>query len=135
MTIFGYSDHFLRWLAKRTPSVQARILRLNATGGQGDRLRGYHPHKRTTDVWQCFIGKREFIKRHGRAAWMALPRCCVEHDGHRKRISREAELDNLWLAPADSPARRAYKKNGKWMIPDQLPDTDMRPVAIRVGQS
>lgn len=85
-----YPQSFLEWLAKRTPNVQARLLRQNPPPlDPGARLRGYHPHKRSADHWRGLLGKRQFIKAFSREAWAALPRCCVIHDGHRKSVNAE----------------------------------------------
>ena len=110
-----YSKKFLAWLAKRKPSVRDRMLRLNAKVSDGDCLRGYHPHKRSTDYWRNRIGRREFVSRHGREAWAKLPQCCIIPDGHRKTVSRETELDCLWKLPDDHPMRQAKRENGQWI--------------------
>jgi|SRR6202035_3499440 len=115
-----YPRSFLSWLAKRTPTVRQRLLRLNPPPlYEGKRLRGYHPHRRTSEPWGNLVGKRQFIVRYGRHAWAALPRFTVLHNGHRKAVSRETVLDNLWMLPHDHPLRHAFKgKNGEWIIPD-----------------
>jgi hypothetical protein len=93
-------------------------LRLNPVPlDQGACLRGYHPHRRASDHWHGYIGKREFIRRNGREAWAALPHAFVLHDGHRKRVSRETELDRLWMLPPDHPMRRAIRKGDQWIMP------------------
>jgi hypothetical protein len=129
----NYPRSFLSWLAKRTPNVRNRLLRLNPLPWcDGERHRGYHPHRRSADPWLGYVGKKEFIRRFGRDAWATLPQCAIIQRGHRKAVSQETILDNLWLLPSDSPLRRAYRKDGQWCIPIQLPDGHMGPVVIRM---
>jgi hypothetical protein len=131
--ITSYSENFLSWLAKRTPAVRYRILRLNPLPWhEGERRRGYHPHQRATDPWRGYVGKKEFIRRFGREAWAKLPQLAIIQQSHRKAVSQETIQDNLWMVPLDSPLRRAYRKNGEWFIPIQLPDGDTAPTVIRM---
>lgn len=112
-----YPESFLKWVAKRTPNVRRRILRLNSTINEGARIRGYHPHARWSNWITGHIGKREFIAKFGREAWAMLPRYCIVQKGHRKSVTREAVFDNLWKIPADHPIRRARREKGYWVMP------------------
>ena len=113
-----YPPKFLEWLAKRTPNVRARILRMNpAPLDEGACLRGYHPHQRSNSVWQNRIGKQRFIRKHGREAWAALPRSCIIHNGHRQSVTQETVLYRVWMIARDHPFRRATRENGQWTIP------------------
>jgi hypothetical protein len=46
----------------------------------------------------CGMGKGKFIHKHGREAWGRLPKYAIIKDGKRSYITREAYLDNLWMA-------------------------------------
>lgn len=112
----SYSERFRAWVAKRKPEVRARILRLNPSLEQGRMIRGYRSHRRSTNVATGNLGKGYFIKKYGREAWAALPRCCIIHDGHRKAIRYEDEVDRIWMMPADHPIRQARREKGQWVI-------------------
>lgn len=84
------------------PEVAARIRRLNPRGLQeGDYPRGWHP----SETWRSLswsrglapIGKREFIARYGREAWRRLEPFDLCKIGRRRRMTREAWLDNRWV--------------------------------------
>lgn len=73
-----------------TPSVTARLRKYNPRGvPEGGIPRGWHPartlgsRRYSSDV----TGPKEFIAQFGRAAYYALPRHLIGHDGHRKLIS------------------------------------------------
>lgn len=119
------NTHFLAWLAKRQSRVAERILRLNPDPSPGSLLRGYHPSARTTGIYMQFIGKREFLRKYGRAAWDALPRMCIRQDGHRKAVSWEDCADMVWLLPAAHPARFATREKFGWKIPSRAEAREM----------
>jgi hypothetical protein len=49
--------------------------------------------------WLDHMGKGRFIKTYGRDAWNRLPRSAIVKEGKRAFVTREAILDNLWMAP------------------------------------
>lgn len=95
------------WLAKRTATVRERVMRLNPPPmDNGKNLRGYHPQRRLSNYLNDRVGKGKFIRMYGRAAWDALPRCCIVHDGRRKAVERRSIEDEMWKLPVDHPMRR-----------------------------
>lgn len=83
------------------PSVVERVLKLNPHGAEeGQRVRGLQRSTRfTPSRWVTgMIGKREFVTKHGREAWDAIPNGLKLKYGRRKYVSRETFLDNLHLA-------------------------------------
>lgn len=62
---------------------------------QGSLLRGLQYKRRP--YWLGYLGKREFISRHGRDAWEALPKCLKYRDGRRQWVSIDTAMDHLWL--------------------------------------
>lgn len=80
------------------PTVRDRIVRLNPTGSESRRVRGWHPSATAKHLMMMHdvIGKGAFIKRHGRAAWDALPNGMLWKCGRRKYLGRVAYLDNVW---------------------------------------
>ena len=69
-------------------AVRDRIVRLNPNTPEGERLRGYHPN--STSVFRAerdLVGKGEFIREHGLAAWKALPNGLIFRYGRRQYVS------------------------------------------------
>ena len=69
-------------------AVRERIVRLNPQTPDGERLRGYHPN--STSVFRSerdLVGKGEFIRVRGRAAWNALPNGLIFRYGRRQYVS------------------------------------------------
>jgi hypothetical protein len=87
-------------------AIIERVLRLNYDPQPGVRLRGIHfvRHGDPRWAWGC-ISKGEVIRRHGRAAWEAMPRSLIHKQGRRSYVSRETVADSLWLVPANDPLR------------------------------
>lgn len=83
---------------KITPAVRERILRLNPNPREGQLLRGYHPnnHFRYWRYTLDCVPKGEFIRKHRRKAWDALPNGLKYKDGRRRWVSRKTLLDNEW---------------------------------------
>jgi hypothetical protein len=78
-------------------AVRSRIVRLNPNYKPGLMPRGYYPRpNRYLKFAHDLMSKGEFIHRHGRAAWDALPNGIKWRDGRRQFIGREAYLDNIW---------------------------------------
>ena len=114
---------FQAWLSKRTPAVRERIIRLNPVLRDGERIRGYHPHRRAGDYYSPRISKGQFIQKYGREAWAQLPSWAINHDEHRKNVNYEFERDMFWTLPKDHPMRRARRigkgRNAEWLIPEK----------------
>src|ERR1700686_981330 len=78
-------------------AVRARIVRLNPNWSPGSMPRGYYPRpNRFLKFAHDLISKGEFIHRHGRAAWDALPNGIKWREGRRQFIGREPYLANIW---------------------------------------
>lgn len=89
---------FSRLLSHMKPEVRARVLRLNPDYHEGDRLRGHHPSPPKRYRWDMNgLSQGEFIRRHGRDAWRAIPNGLKYKDGRRRWIDRRAMQDNVHL--------------------------------------
>lgn len=68
----SYEQHFQqaaqRWLARRSPEVRDRIIRLNPEGLQEDRkIRGWNPSRQFARPWIMDVASRgDIIRRNGR---------------------------------------------------------------------
>jgi hypothetical protein len=72
-----------------SPDIIDRVVRLNPNPVEGDRMRGIH-YKCQDDprVWFGAVGKGEFIRRFGRAAFQALNSTAILKRGRRVYIRR-----------------------------------------------
>lgn len=116
MTFCGWEE----WLTRHTPSVRARIERLNPNRVPGTKIRGYHPSQHAGGFSTSAYGMpfQMVVKHYGREAWDNMPVCQFMRSGKRFTIRIEALQDHLWRLPADHPERSArMHKNGMWEIP------------------
>lgn len=79
--------------------VRERIVRLNPKCDPGQILRGWHPAQTARNLAMVYdvVGKGEFVRRHGRAAWDAIPNGLLYKFGRRRYIGRASYLDNIWM--------------------------------------
>lgn len=95
---------FAKFMARRSPAVQARILRLNTTIEEGARVRGWMPAATARSF--CFerrcVSLTEFRKTHTVAEWRALPATVFVKHGKRKYLRSEAFWDS-WLMSGTKP--------------------------------
>lgn len=72
---------------QHSPAVRERIARLNPDGQrEGELPRGWHPHRRISELMTGMIRPREFIRKFGRQTYRAIPRDRLFHQGHRKAV-------------------------------------------------
>ena len=106
----------LEILTKRhcCPMVVERVTRLNPQGWDlGSVPRGWN-RRRNPSWFSGKIGKGHFIRQFGRAAWEAMPRCCISRHGRRQYVDREAVEDDLWKLPTDHPMRQKKRPKSKF---------------------
>lgn len=90
------------WLKRRSPAVLARILRLNQTIGEGERIRGWHqaPTLQHDKLMRGLAGFADLVKVEGleraQFLWRNLHRDVFIRDGKRKRLSYEMLQDRNW---------------------------------------
>lgn len=81
-----------------SPNIKARILRLNPTIEEGDKVRGWNPVE--TAWWLAMrhgvMGKGMFIAKNGREAWDDLPRSAIMKRGKRAYVTLECVADQSW---------------------------------------
>lgn len=84
-----------KWWSRRSPSVQARIKRLNPRLGEGEIPRGWRPAPTLHSIRMSHqvIGKREFIARFGRAAFDDMNPRSLHRSGKRVYVSLLAVID------------------------------------------
>lgn len=98
----------IKWLDKhkRGKRVRERILRLNHSIRGGEKIRGWHPHGslKAIEFERGVMGKKEFIRKFGGAAWMSLvPKEDMLALGKRRYVRIEVVQDRVWEIDPENP--------------------------------